>query len=120
MNAGVAVKSSKKKDGGRTTKVMRVPLEIVDQVEHYTKNKGYRIPLFSRKVDCWLIAEEKMTSDIMTIKEVCEYLKLNEKIPYRLATEKKMLDFKVGGSWKFRKGEIDEWIIDQGKNKGEK
>ena len=50
MNAGAAVKNQKNKEGGRTTKVMRVPLEIVDQVETYTKNKGYRIPLLSGKV----------------------------------------------------------------------
>ena len=50
MSAGAAVKNHKKKEGGRTTKVMRVPLEIVDQVETYTKHKGYRIPLLSGKV----------------------------------------------------------------------
>lgn len=50
MNAGAAIKKPQKKEGGRSTKVMRVPLEIVEQVETYTKNKGYRIPFLSGKI----------------------------------------------------------------------
>jgi excisionase family DNA binding protein len=55
----------------------------------------------------------KMSSDIMTIKELSEYLKLNEKTAYRLAAEGKIPGFKVGGSWRFRKAEIDKWIVQQ-------
>jgi excisionase family DNA binding protein len=54
-----------------------------------------------------------MTTDVMTIKELSEYLKLNEKTAYRLASEGKIPGFKVGGSWRFRKSEIDRWIIAQ-------
>ncbi len=54
-----------------------------------------------------------MTSDIMTIKEVASYLKLTEKTAYRLAADKKIPGFKVGASWRFRKGEIDRWISTQ-------
>ena len=51
-----------------------------------------------------------MDSDIMTMKEVAEYLKLNEKTAYRLTSEGKLPAFKVGGSWRFQKSEIDAWI----------
>lgn len=51
-----------------------------------------------------------MTDDIITIKEVAEYLKLTEKTAYRLAVEGKLPGFKVGGAWRFRKSDIDEWI----------
>ncbi|MEQ8164717.1 MAG: helix-turn-helix domain-containing protein [Alphaproteobacteria bacterium] len=51
-----------------------------------------------------------MQTDIMTIKEVAEYLKLTEKTAYRLAAERKIPGFKVGGAWRFRRSEIDEWI----------
>ena len=54
-----------------------------------------------------------MTTDVMTIKEVSEYLKLNEKTAYRLSSEGKIPGFKVGGSWRFRKSEIDKWIVQQ-------
>ena len=49
-----------------------------------------------------------MSSDIFTIKEVAEYLKLNEKTAYRLAAEGKIPGFKVGGSWRFRRDEIEK------------
>lgn len=60
-----------------------------------------------------------MTSEIMTIQEVAEYLRLNEKTTYRLAAEGKLPGFKVGGSWRFRKGEIDRWIVKQEQKKAE-
>ena len=51
-----------------------------------------------------------MDSDIMTIREVAEYLKLTEKTAYRHAADGKIPGFKVGGAWRFRRGEIDKWI----------
>ena len=54
-----------------------------------------------------------MDSDIMTMKEVAEYLKLNERTAYRLTSEGKLPAFKVGGSWRFQKSEIDQWIKEQ-------
>ena len=54
-----------------------------------------------------------MKSDIMTIKEVAEYLKLTEKTAYRLAAEGKIPGFKVGGSWRFKRSEIEKWIEGQ-------
>ena len=50
-----------------------------------------------------------MNTDIMTIKEVSEYLKLTEKTAYRLVAEGKIPGFKVGGSWRFRRDEIENW-----------
>ncbi len=51
-----------------------------------------------------------MTTDIMTIREVAEYLKIAEKTAYRLAAEGELPGFKVGGSWRFQRNEIDKWI----------
>jgi excisionase family DNA binding protein len=51
-----------------------------------------------------------MDTDIMTVREVAKYLKLTEKTAYRLAAEKKIPGFKVGGAWRFRRAEIDKWI----------
>ena len=52
-------------------------------------------------------------SDIMTIKELSEYLKIAEKTAYRFALEKKIPGFKVVAAWRFRKSEIDGWIKEQ-------
>ena len=51
-----------------------------------------------------------MPDDIMTLKEVAEYLKLAEKTAYRLAADGTVPGFKVGGSWRFRKTAIEDCI----------
>ena len=51
-----------------------------------------------------------MESDIMTIDEVSEYLKLKLKTAYALAARGDIPGFKVGGSWRFRRSEIEKWI----------
>ena len=57
--------------------------------------------------------------EIFTIQNVAAYLKLAEKTAYRLASEAKLPGFKVGGSWRFRKSEIERWIIEQEEKRGE-
>lgn len=56
-------------------------------------------------------------SDIMTVKDLAQYLKIAEKTAYRFALEGKIPGFKVGSAWRFRRKEIDEWIEKQRKNK---
>ncbi|WP_371374866.1 methylation-associated defense system helix-turn-helix domain-containing protein MAD1 [Thalassotalea aquiviva] len=51
-----------------------------------------------------------MTDPILTLKEVAAYLKLAEKTAYRLASEGKLPGFKVGGSWRFKREDIEQWI----------
>ena len=58
--------------------------------------------------------------DIMTVKELAEYLKIAEKTAYRFASEKKIPGFKVGNAWRFKKREIDLWIEQQSRSTGEK
>jgi excisionase family DNA binding protein len=52
-------------------------------------------------------------TDILLIKDVAEYLKVTERTIYRLAAAKKIPAFKVGGSWRFSRADIDEWIKQQ-------
>jgi excisionase family DNA binding protein len=61
-----------------------------------------------------------MTDQIFTLKEVAAYLKLTEKTAYRLAGEGKLPGFKVGGSWRFRQTELEEWITQQHKTSDNK
>lgn len=51
-----------------------------------------------------------MSSDILTVDEVAEYLKITKKTVYKMAVEKKIPAFRVGKFWRFKKTEIDEWI----------
>ncbi|MCB1563970.1 MAG: helix-turn-helix domain-containing protein [Alphaproteobacteria bacterium] len=57
-----------------------------------------------------------MNTDVMTIRELAAYLKMAEKMLYRLAAQGKIPGFKVGGAWRFRKSEIDKWIETQERN----
>lgn len=50
---------------------------------------------------------------IMTIGEVADYLKVTERTIYRLAGAKQIPAFKVGGSWRFSRIDIDRWIREQ-------
>ena len=51
-----------------------------------------------------------MTDEIFTLKEVATYLKIGERTVYRLVQEGKLPGFKVGGSWRFKRTDIEEWI----------
>jgi excisionase family DNA binding protein len=57
-------------------------------------------------------------SAIMTIVEVAEYLKVTERTIYRLAGAKQIPAFKVGGSWRFFKADLYEWIKKQSTQHG--
>lgn len=54
-----------------------------------------------------------MVDQILTLKEVATYLKLAEKTAYRLASEGKLPGFKVGGSWRFKREDLEAWIEKQ-------
>jgi excisionase family DNA binding protein len=38
---------------------------------------------------------------------------LNEKTAYRIASEGKLTGFKVGGSWRFKRDDLEKWIEEQ-------
>ena len=56
-----------------------------------------------------------MDKEMMSTKEVAEYLNINEKLVYKLTKEKKIPGTRVTGKWTFPKTLIDEWIIESAK-----
>lgn len=48
--------------------------------------------------------------EILTLRDVAVYLKVTERTIYRLAGANKIPAFKVGGSWRFSRIDIDSWI----------
>ena len=57
--------------------------------------------------------------EILTLKQVADFLKVTERTIYRMAAAKKIPAFRVGGTWRFSKAEINQWIQRQsegGKN----
>jgi excisionase family DNA binding protein len=54
--------------------------------------------------------------ELMTVKDTAGYLKLNYMTVYKLAHERKIPAFKVGGNWRFKKEILDHWLISQTQN----
>lgn len=50
---------------------------------------------------------------VLTVKEVADYLRVNQRTVYRLAVEGKLPGFKVGATWRFKRSDIDAWIVAQ-------
>ena len=50
-----------------------------------------------------------MEEKALTVKQVAEYLQVNERTIYKLAQTGKIPCFKVAGTWRFWKREIDKW-----------
>jgi len=57
--------------------------------------------------------ESSIAVPLRRLGEVADYLKVTERTIYRLAAAKQIPAFKVGGSWRFSKADIDEWIKKQ-------
>ena len=54
-----------------------------------------------------------MKDGLMTTKEIVAYLRINRLTLYSLIKRRKndpIPCFRVGGQWRFRKGEIDDWL----------
>lgn len=51
-----------------------------------------------------------LPDEILTIDEVAAYLKASKRTVYRLAAGGQIPAFKLGGTWRFRRGELDQWI----------
>jgi excisionase family DNA binding protein len=58
--------------------------------------------------------------DILTLTEVAAYLRVTKRTLYRLAQEGQLPAFKLGGTWRFRREELDRWITENiGKQRNE-
>ncbi|WP_059763706.1 MULTISPECIES: helix-turn-helix domain-containing protein [unclassified Pseudomonas] len=59
-------------------------------------------------------------SEILTLDEVADYLKAGKRTIYRLAQKGEIPAFKFGGTWRFRRQELDVWIAQRIKDNKEK
>jgi excisionase family DNA binding protein len=51
-----------------------------------------------------------MQDEILTLPEVAQLLKVAEKTVYTLAQREQLPAFKVGGQWRFKRVDLDQWI----------
>lgn len=54
-----------------------------------------------------------MESPSMTVRDVAKYLNVDQKTVYRLAQKGDLPGFKVAGTWRFQKNDLDAWIAKQ-------
>ena len=52
-----------------------------------------------------------MNNEIMTIQQVAEYLQVCDKTIRRLISRKELSDSKIGRSWRVKKNNIDEYLL---------
>lgn len=50
--------------------------------------------------------------DILTLEEVANYLRVTKRTLYKLAQEGTLPAFKLGGTWRFRRDELNQWITE--------
>lgn len=51
-----------------------------------------------------------MQDEILTLPEVAQLLKVAEKTVYSMAQKGQLPAFKVGGQWRFKRVDLDQWI----------
>ena len=61
-----------------------------------------------------------MREEILTVKELAKYLKMDEHTVYRLASKGVLPAAKIGGEWRFKKDLIDKWIEEKSLSKSSK
>ena len=54
---------------------------------------------------------QKKETQIMTVREVAEYLRLSQAKVYRLAKAGSLPAMQIGTSWRFRRDLIDQWFL---------
>ena len=52
-------------------------------------------------------------SDILTLQELSEYLKIAERTLYGYARTGRIPAIKIGSGWRFRRRDIEEWLEQQ-------
>ncbi|NMY64915.1 helix-turn-helix domain-containing protein [Pseudomonas sp. WS 5018] len=60
------------------------------------------------------LIESTHTTTILTRRdELAAYLTVGKRTLYRLVAQEEIPAFKVGGTWRFRRSDIDRWIEDR-------
>lgn len=57
--------------------------------------------------------------EILTLDEVAVYLKAGKRTVYRLAQKGEIPAFKLGGTWRLRRSDLDRWIAESINKKSE-
>jgi excisionase family DNA binding protein len=53
--------------------------------------------------------------EILTVKDICEILRVNQSTIYKLVREGRIPGFRIGSDWRFLKEGIVRWMAEQTK-----
>ena len=53
---------------------------------------------------------EEVTSQTLTVRDVARHLSVDEKTVYRLTQRGSLPGFKVAGTWRFKRADLEAWI----------
>ena len=86
-------------------------LKIIITIHQYLDD---RLMTTAEVVECLKISIHRYLDDrLMTTAEVADYLRVDTVTIHRYIGKGEIPVLKVGGEWRFRKGEIDEWLSTQ-------
>jgi excisionase family DNA binding protein len=57
--------------------------------------------------------KNRKENEIMTVKQVAEYLQMDEHTIYKLSRSGLIPSVKIAGQWRFKKEIIDKWIAEK-------
>jgi excisionase family DNA binding protein len=52
-------------------------------------------------------------SELMTVSETCQYLKVTTRTLYRYIQNRQIPAFKLGKEWRFVRSDLEQWIRDR-------
>lgn len=58
-----------------------------------------------------MVKEIIQEESLLTLKQIVKYLQLSSSSVYSLVQNNKIPAYKVGKQWRFKKSEIDEWLL---------
>ena len=56
--------------------------------------------------------------EVLTVKEVCDLLRVHPTTLYKMARQGKIPSFRVGNEWRFRKDAIMRWLSEKSEGAG--
>jgi excisionase family DNA binding protein len=62
-----------------------------------------------------MLTETVPAPRVLTVRELCNYLKVHPSTIYRLLKTGKLPAFRVGSDWRFNMEEIDRWRVESEK-----
>lgn len=64
-------------------------------------------------VSCVVMTDVQAPGDILTIRQLAEYLMVSEKTVYRMLDRNQLPGMRVGAQWRFRRQDIDGWLSEE-------